>query len=362
MKNIILLTPLSGNGGIASWSRKYIKTFQQDDFRIIPIDRSVKGRSFDDNRIWSRFYAGIKEMLEIKTKVKNEIKRQKIDIFHTTTSGSLGTFRDYLMARICKKHNIPSIMHCRYGCIPEDLQKPLYGWFLRKTMRQYSQIWVLDKRSINALKAIKGLEHKVFLTPNSIEVTKGLSLEPKTYKHVAFIGNLVPTKGLYELVEAVAKLNKDRVRLSIVGKGSDEVVAKTRELAGGKIDKTICLLGQIPNEEVIEFLRTVDIVALPTYYPWEAFPISILEAMSQGKMVISTKRAAIEDILTSNDGTPCGCFVKEQSVDDIVNAINWCVDNPILADDMCRKAYEKVYNCYRMEVVYDLYGKLYLNL
>ena len=33
-------------------------------------------------------------------------------------------------------------------------------------------------------------------------------------------------------------------------------------------------------------IKSMDIIALPTYYPSEAFPISILEAMSYGKMVM----------------------------------------------------------------------------
>ena len=115
----------------------------------------------------------------------------------------------------------------------------------------------------------------------------------------------------------------------------------------------------MPNEKVIEFLDAVDMIALPTYYPWEAFPISILEAMSQGKIVITTRRAAIGDMLTGLDGQPCGCFVREKSVDDIADAIKWCMDNPSLADEMCKSAYEKVYKCYRMEVVYGIYRKHY---
>lgn len=357
--NLLFLTSVSGNGGIASWSRKIINTFPQDKYLFLIVDRSIKGRKFNDNRLWARFYAGIKEMIQIRAKVISEINKQKIDILHSTTSGSLGTFRDYIISGICQHHGIPSVMHCHYGCISEDVQRGLFGWFLRKTMRRFTQIWVLDNRSLNTLKSIKRLENKVFLTPNSIEVKTGITISPKSYHHVAFIANLIPSKGLYELVEAVVKLDRGELHLSIVGKGAEEVVEKVKELAGDKLGKNIHLLGQLPNEKVMEFLDTVDMVALPTYYPWEAFPISILEAMSKGKIVISTKRAAIGDMLTGIDGKPCGCFVREKSVDDIADAIKWCMDNPSLADEMCKSAYEKVYQCYRMEVVYGIYKKHY---
>lgn len=359
MKNILLLTPLTGNGGIASWSHKFIKTFSQGKYQIIPVDRAVKGRSFDDNSFWNRLTAGVKEMTTIKRKVKQEIQKHHVDILHTTTSGSFGTFRDYIISKYCQSLGVQCVMHCHYGCITEDVHKGIYGWFLRHTMKKFSQIWVLDSHSLNTLKQIKGLENKVYLTPNSIAVEKDLDIAPKSYQHIAFVGNLIPTKGLYELVQAVCNLDDERIKLSIVGSGDDEIINHVKTIAAGKIDKQVFILGRLPNAEAIEFMKTVDIVALPTYYPWEAFPISILEAMSLGKLVISTPRAAIKDMLTALDGSKCGILVREHSVDDIAKAIKWCIEYPERADEICHKAYEKVYQSYRMEVVYDLYDSLY---
>lgn len=362
MKNILLLTPLTGNGGIASWSHKFIKTFGQGKYKVIPVDRAVKGRDFDDNSLWSRFSAGLMEMITIRRKVKEELQKQHIDILHTTTSGSFGTFRDFIIAQLCKRTGVRCVMHCHYGCITEDVHKGLYGWFLRYTMRQFSQVWVLDSRSLMTLRQIKGLEGKVYLTPNSIAVKESLEIKPKQYHHIAFIGNLIPAKGLYELVEAFCSLSDLKFKLSIVGSGEEEVVSHIKGIAKNKINKTVFILGRLPNVEAVEFMKTVDIVALPTYYPWEAFPISILEAMSLGKLVISTSRAAIKDMLTALDGNECGIFVREHSTKDIAKAIKWCLNNPTKADELCKKAYEKVYNAYRMEVVYGLYDTLYQKL
>ena len=85
-------------------------------------------------------------------------------------------------------------------------------------------------------------------------------------------------------------------------------------------------------------MHSVDILALPTYYASEAFPISILEAMSLTKMVISCPRAAIKDMLTDLDGNPCGMLVEPKSTDAIINAINWCQTHRKEADLMCQKS------------------------
>ena len=68
---------------------------------------------------------------------------------------------------------------------------------------------------------------------------------------------------------------------------------------------------------MLKKIEQIDIIALPTYYDCEAFPISILEAMSRAKLVISCDRGAIVDILTAIDGSNCGLIVKAQSPDDI---------------------------------------------
>jgi len=357
--NILGLFPLTGNGGIASWTKKFLATFPDDDHLFYPVNISPKPRTGEESLI-DRALSGIKALRRILKEVDNTLRSNSIDILHTTTSGSIGSYRDIRVAKLCKKYGVKSIMHCRYGCITEDYKsRGLVGILLRKSMSLFDQIWVLDSRSYNTLKAIPTLTDKVFLTPNSIEVNEPYDPTPKEYKRVLFLGNLIPTKGLYELVEACTQTD---VRLDIVGPGSDDIVAKVRELAGEKLDKSIFIHGKLPNPEAVEFMHNVDIVALPTYYPWEGFPISIIEAMSLSKMVISCPRAAVQDMLTDLDGKPCGMLVAPKSADAIVEAITWCQSHKEEADEMCKKAYEKVYSCYRKEVVYELYRSLYSKL
>lgn len=356
---IIGLFPLTGNGGIASWTKKFASTFPDNEHRFVFVNVSpgISRSGGLTETFLFRVISGFLSMFRILRELKKTIKKDNFDILHTTTSGNIGSLRDYAVARLCKKYGIKTIMHCRYGCITEDIQSDsLVGKLLRQAMYEFDQIWVLDLRSYKTLKNIDILKDKVYLTPNSIDVTKDKDLAPKEYKRIAFIGNLYPSKGLYELVEACTRTN---VRLDIIGPGSEGVVSTVMKKAGEKLNKSIFIHGRLPNHEAVKFMHDVDILALPTYYPWEAFPISIIEAMSLTKMVISCPRAAIQDILTDIDGQHCGLLVEPKSVDAIIDAINWCQTHKDKADIMCQKAYEKVNICYRKEVVYDLYRSLY---
>lgn len=356
---IIGLFPLTGNGGIASWTKKFISTFPDDEhqFTFVNVSPSIQRVGGLSDTLICRVFSGLSAMLRVLRELKTLLKTEKFDILHTTTSGNIGSFRDYYVAKLCKKNGVKTIMHCRYGCITEDIQSNgLVGKLLRMAMNEFDQIWVLDSRSYKTIKNIDNLKDKVYLTPNSIDVTKDMDPAPKEYKSVAFIGNLYPSKGLYELVEACTRTN---VRLDIIGPGSEGVVSTVKKKAGEKLGKSIFIHGCLPNYEAVKFMHDVDILALPTYYPWEAFPISIIEAMSLTKMVISCPRAAVKDMLTDLDGNPCGMLVEPKSVDAIVDAINWCQIYKEKADIMCQRAYEKVNSCYRKEVIYDLYRSLY---
>ena len=355
--NIIGLFPLTGNGGIASWTKKFLSTFPDDKYCFFPVNVSPEEKPTGTLK---RFVLGLRATKRIKREISGIIKEKRIDILHTTTSGNLGSLRDIEIARLCKSHGIKTVMHCRYGCIPEDYNnRGIVGFLLRKSLNLFDQIWVLDKRTYIFLHSIENLRGKVFLTPNSIEVNEKKDLQQKEFKRVAFVGNLYPTKGLYELTEAVLQCD---VRLDIIGPGTEDVINHLRSMVGDQIGKRVFIHGKLPNNEAVKFMHDVEIIALPTYYSSEAFPISILEAMSLTKMVISCPRAAIPDMLTDMEGKPCGILVPERSVQGIADAIKWCQDNNEKANIMCHKAYEKVYNCYRTDVVYDIYRANYNRL
>ena len=361
MIEVLFVGPTRGNGGIRHWTKKFVNSFPNEEFSIVHESNSYRRCKSTSVALIPRIIDGLLDLRYSYNNAKRALKSHDIKLYHTVTSGSLGSLRDLVLIKLCHKHGIRGIMHCRYGCIPEDIRsKGIVGYLLRKAMSLYDQIWVLDSRSYNALRSIPSLAEKVFLTPNSIEVKETIDKTPKEYKRIAFIGNLIPTKGLYELVEAVKRLPD--VKLDVIGPGEEPIVEKVKEIAGDKLDKQIFLHGGLPNDQAVEYMKKIDILALPTYYPSEGFPISIIEAMSLTKMVISCPRAAIPDMLTDMDGNKCGILVREKSIDDIENAITWCQENKSQADVMCQKAYEKVLNAYSTSVIYELYRTNYRKL
>ena len=357
--DILFLCPLTGIGGIVSWGLQYLNNPLDEEFKLCPIN-IAPSKDFTLFHRYDRLLYGIiaffRTLLELRSFFR---KNPQIRLMHIATSGGLGVYRDYWLGRYCKTNGLKSILHCHFGTI-----KALYdnksrkARYFRKVLHLYDQIWVLDRQSAVYLSSKVELKNKIFLTPNSIEVPETCDFRPKCYKRIGYVGNLLSSKGIFELLEAVLQLNNG-TELVFVGEGTKDVKDRIKAFAKDKYGKSIRFLGRLPNEEAVRFIDSIDILALPTYYWGEAFPISILEAMSRGKLVISCPRAAIPDMLTSTDGTLCGILVQERSPQAIVDAIKWCQTHSREADEMCRKAYEKVKNKYRQEVVYDLYKTNY---
>ena len=364
---VLLLCPYpkdlkEGAGGIGSWAKVFVATFPNEEFELYTVN-IAPAIFFGRMSRWERPLQGLKTTFRITKEIFKLLKTHPdIKIMHTTTSGGGGSLRDYIVCKICRLHGVKCIMHCRFGTIKEFYESS--GFFpkiFRKNLDLYDQIWVLDHRSEVFLQKQRGLESKVFHTPNSIDVPEHVDLQPKSYKRVGFVGNLLQTKGILELTQAVASLDNDTV-LIIAGTGPEEIISQIKSIAGSKLGKQIMMLGSIPNKDAVNLIESLDILALPTYYPGEAFPISILEAMSRGKLVVSCPRAAIPDMLLSLDGTLCGLLVEERNPMALNKAIIWCQDHSEEADEMCRKAFEKVRSAYRKEVVYELYRNNYREL
>ena len=361
MRNILFVAPEHNVGGILSWSRTFRNRFPRYGYTLYSVNNApVRAKKVS---IYGRVITGFSALFRIRRDVKHILLNTRIDIMHMTTSGSIGALRDWCIGRICREKKVKTILHCHYGCITQIMKKKVFIRLLTvQSMKQYDQIWVLDKKSYATLQGIKIFNRRVKLTPNGIEIDDSyVDIAPKKYTNVAFVGNMLPSKGVSELVSAMRFVNTN-VRLHLVGGGDNNFIEQLKALEASLWDNRIKYYGALTNREAIDFMKKMDIIALPTYYESEAFPISVLEAMSLGKMVISTRRAAIPDMLVADDGTQCGCLIEEKNVNQLADAINWCYDHPKEADKICENAYKKACGSYKLDVVYAVYQNNYKEL
>ncbi len=112
----------------------------------------------------------------------------------------------------------------------------------------------------------------------------------KRENHLLFIGRLIPTKNLVNLLLALRKL--DGYTLDIIGEGP--MMETLREKAK-QYKIHINFLGVIPNKQLPNIINRYSLFILPSYY--EGNPKVLLEAMSCGIACIGTNVRGIKDII-----------------------------------------------------------------
>ncbi len=145
--------------------------------------------------------------------------------------------------------------------------------------------------------------------------------------NVLYLSNLLQGKGYMELFEGYVKLEpcaREKITLTFVGGFQD--VKNEREFLNLIANESgIKYLGNfIDGVEKKELYLKSHIFCLPTYYPYEGQPISILEAYATGCAVITTAHAGIPDVFKDNVN---GFFVKTEDSDDIARVLTHAFSN-----------------------------------
>lgn len=173
---------------------------------------------------------------------------------------------------------------------------------------------------------------------------------------ITYLSNLIPSKGLLTLIGAIGRLSglSRRLRVCIAGiwgpdpDGSTSAVEFEMRVKKA-IHETdaphrIELLGGVYAEAKKQLFRETDIFVLPTELS-EGQPMSIIEAMAFGCVVISTDRGAIAD--TVIDGRT-GFIVPERDPGALAARIEQLMDDT-LRTTMARAARKRYDDEYRVE-------------
>jgi glycosyltransferase involved in cell wall biosynthesis len=126
------------------------------------------------------------------------------------------------------------------------------------------------------------------------EAARGTRKPPSNELVVGFVGRLEHYKGAHILLEAIAQIPRELpLRLRIAGSGTEPEYLRKLILAAEQ-DKRIEFLGSISRTEVTEFLRSIDVLAVPSNY-METGPLVVLEAHAFGVPVMGADLGGISE-------------------------------------------------------------------
>ena len=158
---------------------------------------------------------------------------------------------------------------------------------------------------------------------------------PKS-KKVLYLSNLLASKGIFEYLEAAEQLllTQTDININIAGDFVSDHLMSARQVKELFIHKLTQLkkqfgdqinyLGVVTGIQKTALLAQNAILVLPTYYPTEALPIAILEAMTSGNAIVATKHNYLEEFLSTKNGM----LIPPKSVPAIVDAVKKLFESP----------------------------------
>lgn len=211
-----------------------------------------------------------------------------------------------------------------------------------------------------------------FLPPERIYYTRGIGVDTKRYasnqvsqedveqiRHelgldegdilMLCIAEFTPRKRHCDLLNALAKLNNDRVHIALAGEGylTENIKQLGKEL---NIEKQLHFLGFRPD--IPALIQTSSAVILVSQQ--EGLPRSIMEAMCLNTPVIGSNIRGTRDLL--EDG--CGLLVELGDIEGIADAMAQVINNPQATDEIAQRAKEKIVN-YDIEQIIKEYTEIF---
>lgn len=167
---------------------------------------------------------------------------------------------------------------------------------------------------------------------------------------IVFVGRLKEQKGVHVLIEAVRGLDE---RLLIVGDGPER---DRLERTVGKTDVEATFVGEVPPEEVEQYLRRGKLFVLPSVRGEGGSPNAMLEAMAVGLPVVVTRTGGMIDAVESEN---VGFLVEPGDVDALRDRIQRLCSDEQLRQDMATNAREYVHRTHGWETIIEQLTDVY---
>lgn len=253
--------------------------------------------------------------------VNNLIKlaMSNADLFYFTISQTKGgNLRDLVILKLVELKHKKCLIHLHGGYYRNLVENDMSGWQRKANYNAVKKIAGAIVLSKSLKSNFEGMidDNKIFVVENCVDnqyllseqemEDKLIRLESEKTLNVLWMSNFIRSKG-YPLVLEMAKAEKKRVdkggerlfHFDFAGKffADKEKVYFENYLKDNRLEEYITYHGVVEGREKKKLLKRCFIFALPTRYPNEGQPISILEALCNGMFIITTEHAGIPDIV-----------------------------------------------------------------
>lgn len=174
---------------------------------------------------------------------------------------------------------------------------------------------------------------------------------------IMYHGRLTQDKGLDVLLQAATHLDRNSYRMVVMGEGSRKYTAQIKGfIVANNLVRNVTFMGFCNN--ITKLVSQCDMGVLPSVAP-EAFGLSNLEYMMQGKPHISTNNGAQTEYVVNGKN---GILVTPNNPEELAAAIKMLISDPQARKQMGQQAQDDFKNTLGYDQFYDKIAALYLSL
>ena len=251
----------------------------------------------------------IKKSIPIIRQYKNIYKIKDASLLYTTPGQTfLGIIKYapfYIASTIFR---VPYIIHVHGNFLGKQYEKltGLRRW-LFKVLISNAALGIVLSESLRPL--FNGLlpKERVSVVGNFAQdflCNQNLAKSSDCLK-ILYLSNLIAYKGIFEVLRAVEILRLKGIPFELHLAGGIDNSIKESLLDSISNVPEITYHGTVSGNDKKELLEKCNVFCLPTYYEQEGQPISLLEGMLTGNIIITTKHAGIPDIVSEENGFFC---------------------------------------------------------
>jgi len=283
-------------------------------------------------------------LLKLINQIIKKCKKENIDILHA--HNRYFDFLAFLVSKIITIKRITSVHSKVYH----------KKWLSYKSPKLIAASNSVRNHLINNFNIPVG---KIVVINNFIDDNKEFVFNPLTgkenipidKKNILFIGRFCMDKGVDILLEVYKILQTKRNDINLILLGAGEAEQNIRSFIK-KNELTANIIA--PRENTDLFYQSAYLVVLPSRV--DPFPLVMLEAGIMSKPFIG---GAVDGIAEFIEDGKDGLLVKPGSIEELLHAVIKILDNPVMAEELGRKLYEKVTEKCSVNAVMPLYQNIY---
>lgn len=300
---------------------------------------------------WKKFL----QFLSLLKDIRKEVKEMHPDLVYMTPNASGGAFyKDFMVVQLLKGMGCRVLMHYHNKGVATRQDRWLDNLLYRRFFKNTKVMLLANSLYEDVRKYVDRKD--VYICPNGIpagtEGERTQEEEPeKQVPHLLFLSNLIVSKGVLTLMDALAILRERGCQFicDFVGGETQEMNADgfQEEVEIRGLQRCTIYYGRKYGMEKEAFLNDAAIFVFPTYYEKECFPIVLLEAMQHGLPCVSTNEGGIPGII---DEGITGFITERNDANQLADKLEILLKDPVLRQQMGEEGRRKYEREFTMEV------------